>query len=129
MGRVKKTLGFAAAAGLGYALWRKLQGSQEQPDLEWEPQPFPYPPRPVERPVAVADPVGTVAAEPARPTTGSAWAEPVDGACPPGFPIKGKLSSGIFHVPGGRNYDRTKADRCYRDAAAAIEDGMRAAAN
>ena len=36
-----------------------------------------------------------------------------------------KLSSGIFHVPGGQNYDRTHADRCYVDDDAAASDGLR----
>ena len=55
------------------------------------------------------------------------WAEPIDGACPPGFPVKAKLTSGIFHVPGGLSYDRTKPDRCYPTAVAAEADGLRAA--
>jgi hypothetical protein len=40
-------------------------------------------------------------------------------------PVKAKLSSGIFHVPGGQNYARTKPDRCYRDPEAAVADGLR----
>lgn len=48
-----------------------------------------------------------------------------DGSTPPGHPIKVKESSGIFHVPGGRFYDRTRADRFYATAAAAIADGYR----
>ena len=51
--------------------------------------------------------------------------EPVDGECPASHPVKGKLASGIYHEPGGRNYTRTPADRCYLDAAAAESDGMR----
>jgi hypothetical protein len=41
--------------------------------------------------------------------------------------VKAKMSSGIFHVPGGQNYDRTKADRCYSDATSAETDGLRRA--
>ena len=52
--------------------------------------------------------------------------EPVDGECPVSHPVKGKLASGIYHVPGGLNYERTRADRCYVDAAAAESDGLRA---
>lgn len=48
-----------------------------------------------------------------------------DGSLPDGFPVKVKLSSGIFHVPGGRFYDRTSPDRCYTTAAAAEADGYR----
>ena len=50
-----------------------------------------------------------------------------DGSCPLTHPIKGKLSTGIYHRPGAFAYDRTHADRCYRDDAAAESDGLRAA--
>ena len=55
------------------------------------------------------------------------WTEPVDGACPDGFPVKAKLSSGIFHVPGMVNYARTTPDRCYASPEAAAADGLRPA--
>lgn len=48
-----------------------------------------------------------------------------DGSCPEGYPVKANLSSGIFHVPGGLSYERTRPDRCYRDQAAAEDDGLR----
>jgi hypothetical protein len=41
------------------------------------------------------------------------------------YPIKAKDSSKIFHVPGGRFYGRTVADRLYASADAAIADGYR----
>jgi hypothetical protein len=55
------------------------------------------------------------------------WVPPADGQCPDGFPIKANNSSGIFHVPGGRSYDRTIPERCYAEADAAVADGYRAA--
>ena len=56
----------------------------------------------------------------------TAWVEPeAGGACPATHPVKVKLASGIFHVPGGLAYERTAPDRCYRDAAAAEADGFR----
>ena len=55
------------------------------------------------------------------------WLEPVNGECPPTHPLKAKMSSGIYHVPGGRMYERTRPDRWYRDAAAAEADGLRPA--
>jgi hypothetical protein len=55
------------------------------------------------------------------------WVAPVDGACPDGYPIKANGNSGIFHVPGGRSYDRTIPERCYATAQAAEADGYRAA--
>ena len=48
-----------------------------------------------------------------------------DGSCPPSHPVKGKLTSGIYHVPGGLSYERTRADHCYVDAEAAEADGLR----
>lgn len=60
-----------------------------------------------------------------RPADEAAWVPPEEGSCPPGYPIKAKEASGIFHVPGGLAYDRTVPDRCYRDVAAAEADGYR----
>ncbi len=48
-----------------------------------------------------------------------------DGSAPDSHPVKVKESSGIFHVPGGRFYDRTRPDRCYPTAVAAEADGYR----
>jgi outer membrane biosynthesis protein TonB len=53
------------------------------------------------------------------------WVDPVDGGCPGSHPVKAKLASKIFHVPGGFNYPRTNPDRCYIDTAAAEADGLR----
>ncbi len=55
------------------------------------------------------------------------WAPPVDGACPDGYPVKGKLRSGIYHLPGMAAYERTVPDRCYPTAETAVADGLRAA--
>ena len=58
----------------------------------------------------------------------SSWVEPLDGGtCPPSHPIKANDSSRIYHVPGGRFYDRTVAVRCYADPDAAAADGYRQA--
>ena len=65
------------------------------------------------------------AKEPKKKAKAEPWVEPVDGACPGTHPVKGKLSSKIFHVVGGFNYERTIPDRCYVDAAAAEADGLR----
>ena len=51
---------------------------------------------------------------------------PVDGACPAGYPVK-VAASGIFHVPGGRFYERTTPIRCYLDPTGALADGYRQA--
>lgn len=53
------------------------------------------------------------------------WVLPVDGECPPGYPVKANDNSGIYHLPGGRSYDRTVAERCYASAEEAEADGYR----
>jgi micrococcal nuclease len=85
---------------------------------------------PIEPAAAVAPPV-----EPAGAAVGFAavsdgptsWVPPVEGACPDGYPIKANDNSGIFHVPGGRFYNRTVPERCYANADAALADGYRRA--
>ncbi|HEX4979376.1 MAG TPA: hypothetical protein VFV35_04855, partial [Acidimicrobiales bacterium] len=52
------------------------------------------------------------------------FVDPDAGACPSSHPVKVKLSSKLFHLPGMFAYDRTKADRCYVDAFAAEADGF-----
>ncbi|MEP4594476.1 MAG: hypothetical protein ABJ381_22035, partial [Ilumatobacter sp.] len=115
---------------------------------EWPPLPPPTttagpdtssePAAPSEPVAAPTEPVASVAsfvnalvdAPDARTTDGAVggWADPLeDGSCPDGYPIKANDNSGIFHVPGGRFYDRTKPERCYSDAVAATRDGYRRA--
>jgi hypothetical protein len=74
---------------------------------------------PSEEPVGA---VGTLAADHLP-----AWVPPVAGGCPESHPIKANDNSGIYHEPGGQHYERTRAERCYVDAAAAAADGYRAA--
>lgn len=91
--------------------------------------------RPTE--VAVAPPsawppfeprAGSVEPAPAPPIDPEpAWVLPVDGGCPDGYPIKANVGSHIFHVPGGRFYDRGQPERCYATAEAAERDGYRRA--
>ena len=117
----RRLLGAGVIAGAAYAVWRVLDERARASRLEWTPQPFPSPPVPVPRtPDRDPEPVPGAVSEP------TAWADPRDGACPASHPVKGKLASGIFHVPGGQMYDRTVPDRCYRDADAAEADGLRA---
>ncbi len=117
-------------AGAVYALWKKLTGGDDPYAA-----PASFPPVAVPTPAVVASAPAVAEAvapteAPVSPTPSapaSAWVEPDDGACPISHPVKAKLSSGIFHVPGGQNYDRTKADRCYSDATSAETDGLRQA--
>lgn len=50
--------------------------------------------------------------------------EPADGACPDGYPVKAKLRSRLYHLPGMAAYNRTVPDRCYRSAEDAEADGF-----
>jgi hypothetical protein len=110
---VKRALGLGVLASAGYMayrVWRSRVPAGPR-EIEWSSAPFPFPPVP--RPASTKPPV-----EP--------WSEPnEDGSCPVTHPIKGKLASGIYHAPGGANYERTHPDRCYVDEDAALRDGLR----
>ena len=102
----------ALGAGL-FAAWKAWSARTRAVTgpTEWDNAPFPFPPVP--RPAAAP-----------RPTR--SWVEPLDdGTCPAAYPVKGKLASGIYHVPGGMNYERTNPDRCYADTDGADHDGLR----
>lgn len=59
------------------------------------------------------------------PGTGAiTWVGPTGRICPPSHPVKAKLSSRIFHLPGMAAYNRTTPDRCYVDEASAVDDGF-----
>ena len=98
------------------------------------------PPTPVTPKAAAAKPqmptmptMPTVTEAPAEATaapvadeTATGWVEPTaDGGCPDGYPVKAKVSSKIFHVPGGVLYDKAVPDRCYATPEAAVADGFR----
>jgi hypothetical protein len=119
---LKRLLGAGIVAGALYAVWRVLDERSRASDLTWTAQPFPSPPKPeIREPAAVPEPAPAAAA----PTV-AAWVEPEGDSCPATHPVKAKLKSAIYHEPGGQMYDRTTPDRCYRDADAAIADGLRA---
>ncbi|MCU1364364.1 MAG: hypothetical protein JWL72_4374 [Ilumatobacteraceae bacterium] len=123
MGRPIKRLLLLALIGCT-ALW-VIRGrrraatvpAQHAPESAWPPI------RTVTTEPAVAEP----AASPVVDATAD-WLAPDDaGACPISHPIKANDTSHIFHVPGGRFYDRTKAERCYAEADHAERDGYRRA--
>lgn len=58
------------------------------------------------------------------PAATEPFVDPEGGVCPTSHPVKAKLASRLFHLPGMFAYDRTRADRCYRDAEAAVADGF-----
>lgn len=47
--------------------------------------------------------------------------------CPANAPIKGNANSGIYHVPGGRYYSRTKPEKCFASESEARNAGYRKA--
>ena len=96
--------------GIAFAVLRALE---RRPDLAEPTSSEPWAPLP-----AIPD-EASPSAEP--------WVEPDAGACPASHPVKAKLSSKIFHLPGMANYERTKADRCYLGASEAEADGLRPA--
>ena len=83
--------------------------------------------RPVWPPLDDGEEAGPVATVPEEVPPSKRWSDPVEKACPPGFEVKVKLASGIYHLPGMFAYDRTIPDRCYASAEAAEADGFRAA--
>ena len=138
-----------AVGGVAYSYWRDRNTVEPSGPPEWPPLPTPGPtPTP---PVAVTGSTATtgsgrdtsssaaasfvnalVDAPEARSSDGDVggWVEPGDdGSCPISHPIKANDNSGIFHVPDGRFYGRTKAERCYQSAEAAVADGYRQAKN
>lgn len=136
----------ALLGGAGYAGWMAWQGrggDETSPAPQWPPLdppasdhiaasiPSVETPTTHEAPVAgfaelsVDDGHGGSGSN--APSAARSWVEPVDDACPDGYAIKANDNSGIFHVPGGRFYDRTIPERCYADAADAEADGYRRA--
>jgi hypothetical protein len=87
------------------------------PDAAWPPISVP--------PISV--PPTPVPPTPVPPSLDPDWVAPTERQCPLSHPIKANSNSLIFHVPGGRFYDRTVPQRCYAEADAAIADGYRAA--
>ena len=96
--RLVVRLGILAA--IGFAIYKLLESQRVEPERAVAPPP---PPKPK-------------------------WVAPEDdGSCPASHPIKAKESSHIFHRPGGANYNRTNADRCYATEEGAAADGFKPA--
>ncbi|CAB4978789.1 MAG: hypothetical protein F2894_02905 [Actinobacteria bacterium] len=116
LGFIGRLIGLATAVAAGAGVWRLLNPGSEPADIPAAVPLFPSKQAPdKERPSTIDEPKS------------AAWVPAVDGACPVDYPIKAKHSSEIFHSPDGASYERTAADRCYRDAEAAEADGLRPA--
>lgn len=61
------------------------------------------------------------------PTPAPHYQKSTSGNCSPQFPIKGNKNSGIYHVPGQRYYNSTRAEECFATEAAAKNAGYRKA--
>jgi hypothetical protein len=112
MGRwIKRLLAVAIIGGIALAIVRSKQRSVATPSTSPAPESA-WPP---------FEPAPAVPEAPDWLATGD------DGSCPDGYPIKAKDGSRIFHAPGGRFYERTRAERCYATTEAAERDGYRRA--
>ena len=117
------------AAILGAVLaWRRDRLGPAGPESppEWPDfiSPVPGPNGTSATPAAPATPASSAAQSGGGES--AAWVAPLaDGSCPADHKIKAKESSGIYHVPEGRFYERTNPDRCYSTEAGAEADGYR----
>jgi len=56
----------------------------------------------------------------------SSWTPQASGwDCPAGRLIKGNAQSGIYHVPGGQYYSKTKPEKCFGSETEAIRAGYK----
>jgi len=146
----------SAALGGSHTSWPPLEAAIPTPSPVQVPEPYVEPvvvaeepglviigdePLQEADPEAVTKPVATKAAtKAAAPAKKAAakkaatpkkklppWVDPSGTVCPKTHPVKGKLSSMIFQVPGNFAYERTTPDRCYKSTDDAEDDGLRAA--
>jgi len=101
----------------------------DEPLQEPEPAPVtkPVAKKPAKKAAAPKKAATPKAAAPAAKKTLPPWVDPTGTICPQTHPVKGKLSSMIFQVPGNFAYERTTPDRCYKSPDDAEDDGLRAA--
>ena len=125
---VRRSLWLVLIGAVGGATWSWWQ---DRTALPTPPSPPEWPPlEPSNSPPALASAVDALVDSPdarSDAATGLWFLPTADGSCPDSHPVKANDNSGIFHVPGGRFYDRTKAERCYATAAHAVADGYRPA--
>jgi hypothetical protein len=120
--RIGLLLGLIGAVAFALS---KLLGSDDHHAAGLASRPSEPWPRLTSDPATAAPPIARAVPDPDAPS--DAWVEPTAGVCPATHPVKAKLASKIFHLPGMANYERTKPDRCYADAATAEADGLRQA--
>lgn len=117
---IRRVLVLALLSAAVYAIVSWLRGSKDPPP----PEPSP-PVKDIDR---EPSPPVDIDREPPPEDAATAWVPPNDdGTAPRSHPIKANASSGIYHVPGGGSYNRTKPERCYATPADAEADGFRPA--
>jgi hypothetical protein len=123
---LRRLFWLALLGGAGFAGWALWSSSRQGPAAAAPTRAPTRAAEPAEAPRRASGiaPISTTT-DPKPAAPGAAWVDPVDGACPDGFPIKANDNSGIYHVPGGRFYERTRPERCYPTAEAAEADGYR----
>ena len=137
MRRPLPKLALLAVIGGGAAALVRAVQTRFRPAPDPEPVAPIWPPLSTDEPATADEPATEarpraqhLAAVPPIPATASrpSWVDPEpDGGCRASHPVKANADSGIFHVPGGASYSRTKAERCYATTDAAEADGFRAA--
>lgn len=112
--------------GIVIALVKSLQGQRDARDLAAPPAGRWEPPAPPLSDAVVAGTADLDVAQVAEKPAGAArtWVEPTGAVCPGTHPVKAKMASGLFHLPGMLNYTRTRPDRCYASDEAALADGL-----
>ena len=137
-------LGGIAAAVMKTVQSRRTPAPEPAP-AEWPPvqQEVPSPPKPEvpdvvaevdtaapvkkaakKLPAAKKPPASKPAKKKAATPAGAAWVEPVGSVCPPSHPVKAKLKSRLYHLPGMFAYARAVPDRCYGTPEQAEADGL-----
>jgi micrococcal nuclease len=109
------------------ARWSDEPVSALAPHEDDTPAAAPTPPPSAPRLVAKKEPAKKAAAKKPAPKVVAAWVDPKGNICPKSHPVKAKLASKIFQVPGHFAYDRTNPDRCYKNPKLAEGDGFRSA--
>lgn len=74
------------------------------------------------QPAAAAPPAA--AGDAPRPAAVRSWVEPVGNLCPTTHPVKAKLGSKVFRLPGKPGYETSRPDRCYASEGAARRAGF-----
>ena len=96
-----------------------VNGVSSRPDL-----PSPAPSMPTSAAAAATDALSATTSRATPTAADTIWVEADGTVCPTTHPVKAKLASRLYHLPGMSAYARTKPDRCYPDEESAQADGL-----